>query len=1039
MPTLALADFADTIHCLVLRYDFQYETVDDPNTTGRGTMNLAEIGASDSAAYYDSVGHWVDPPPRNTYYFDAHLNALRIYLETISAGKVTLDWKIFPEDTNATYVLPQPMSYYGACYVGLPADEAFAAVIRGLENYFEDGLRVADSVSPEIDFSAYDSYFMFHAGSDQQNDIGFPVTCSDMFTGYISYYDTVWVDDGATGITDAMMMPETMSQDNRATAMNATVAHEFGHQLGLPDLYRTDNFVSCLGDFALMDYNGFGTAVDFGWKVGRVFGALPVYPCAWSRAYLGFEEVHDFRTGTEIAIVAAAIAADGIKIARVPISENEYYLIENRAVELDGYPTNMRADFRTSVFQYPARNMGDGTYEPSGEYDFLIPGSGLLIYLVDEGVAYLNNDYYTGDTVINFNDNKVQWALGDPNPTRKFISLVEADGVIDLSGYYQTYGDYRYGWEGDMFREDRNSSFTANTNPAAIDNSGNNTHVRIDRIARALIESGGRLKRTDSVITFDLETELLSPGFPVRAGASVIPLSPVVDDLNGDGNPEIIIAAGRNLCVVGADGQSFIQQVSGCDPCVEFADTATATVHPGQGHPLPLYYRTSEAISANPVTGDFDRDMNRLVAVGFSSGPYGRVELLEAADADGNGLADLGGASTVLHSLPIAMVFGSSLYILTNNGEVHLKTEPWGATALVADLDEDEYYGMVRLGDAVVVLAGDTAEPAQTRVHYIRDGFMGTTVLDHRYNLGPVLTDLDGDDNPELLAFGPDGRAAMVTIVASGGAVSLDVIAEHTTEYSFTTNPILGDVDRDGVTDIIIGGTNAVYAFNHQFIVKSGFPITVSDRYRNDDMVSAPIMADVQNGEQVEIVFPTQNGNIWSMGPDVSFGFPLSGGEMGIGSPVVFNDTTGGKLGYLGLDGWFYCWRVDTDTVANFWPMFGSDPTGSFAFDPSKLGDVVTSSSRFSEDRFYNYPNPVVDGRTTIRYYLGEPADRVELTIYDMSGELHQSFEGSVHGGVDNEIAWDCGGLTPGVYRCIIEVEFGGETETAFKDIAIIR
>ncbi len=1039
MPQLALADFADTIHCLVLRYDFQYETLDNPNTTGRGAMNMATIGANDSAAYYDSLGHWVDPPPHNTYYFNAHMEALKLYWETVSQGAITLDWKIYPEDTNSTYVLPQAMSYYGACYVGLPADEAFAAVIEGLEHYFEDGLRVADSVSPEIDFGSYESYFMFHAGSDQQNDIGFPVTCSDMFTGYITYYDTLWVDNGSTGITDAMMMPETMSQDNRATAMNATLAHEFGHQLGLLDMYRTDHFVSCLGDFALMDNNGFGTAVDFGWAVGRVFGALPVYPSAWSRAYLGFVPVHDFRAGTDIAIDAAATAADGIKIARVPISENEYYLIENRAEELDGYQTNMRADARTSVFQYPARDLGNGVYEASGEYDFLIPGSGLLIYLVDEGVAYLNNDYYTGDTVINFNDNKLQWALGDPNPTRKFVSLVEADGVVDLSGYYQTYGDYRYGWEGDMFREDRTSSFTPNTNPAAFDNSGNNTHVKINRIARAFTDSEIGLKRTDSVITFDLETELLSAGYPFRAGASVVPLSPIVDDLNGDGNPEIIVAAGRNLCVAGANGENFIHQISDCDPCTEYTDSARATVHPGQVHALPLYYRTSEPISANPVTGDFDRDVNRLVAVSFQSGIYGRVDLLDPADVDGNGLADFGGSSTLLHSLPIALVFGQSLYILTENGEVHLKTEPYGAATLVADLDEEEYFGMVRYDQAVVVLGGDTAELGNTRVHYITDGYTASMTIDGRYSLGPVMTDLDDDGNLELVAFGTDGRSIIVTVSVSGGSASFEVYSEKATDYAFTTNPILGDVDRDGSTDIIVGGTNAVYAFNSQFVLKSGFPVTVSDRYTQDDMVSSPVMADIQNGEQVEVVFPTLNGNIWSVGPDVSFGFPLSGGEMGIGSPIVFHDSTGGKLGYLGLDGWFYCWRVDADSVANYWPMFGSDPTGSFYFDETKLGTVVVSSDRFPVKRFYNYPNPVVDGRTTIRYFLGETANRVELAIYDLSGEVRQRFSGPVNGGADNEIDWDCSGVTPGVYRCVIEVDFGGETKTAFKDIAIIR
>jgi hypothetical protein len=47
--------------------------------------------------------------------------------------------------------------------------------------------------------------------------------------------------------------------------------------------------------------------------------------------------------------------------------------------------------------------------------------------------------------------------------------------------------------------------------------------------------------------------------------------------------------------------------------------------------------------------------------------------------------------------------------------------------------------------------------------------------------------------------------------------------------------------------------------------------------------------------------------------------------------------------------------------------------------------------------------------------------------------------EGTTRGGVDNEVLWDCAGVTTGVYRCVITVDFGGSTETAFTDIAIVR
>lgn len=1060
LPTKALDDFADTLHCLVMRFDFQFEETDDPNTTGFGVMNVGRIGPGDSAAYYDSVGHWADPPPHNAFYFHTHMKALRKYWETVSEGKITLTWDVYPGgytwrqldsamaapgaiDTNwidSTYELPNAMSFYGRCGTDLPGNEGFRDIIAGLEKYFEHGLYVADSVTPEIAFGHYDSYFMFHAGSDRQNDIGFPATCNDLFTGYISYYDTIWVDNDSTGIVDAMMMPEYTSQDNRATAMNAVMAHEFGHQLGLVDLYRTDYFVTCLGDFALMDNNGFGTAIDFGWDVGRTFGAMPIYPSAWSRAYLGFVEVHDFREGTDIEVVAAEIQREGIKIARVPISENEYYLIENRLVDTDGRATAMLADSATSVFLGPH---DAETREFTGEYDFLMPGSGMLIYLVDEAVAYMNNNAYTGDTVNNFNDNRLQWVVGDPNPSRKFITLIEADGVVDMSGYYQTYGDFRYGWEDDMFRDDRNSNFTPNTNPPTIDHTGNNSRIHIENIQRVLTNYGGRLKRNDSVMSFDLYVDKRVDGFPVRAGLSQLPLSPIADDLNGDGTVELIFAAGNHLNVATIDGGNFIHQVTECDPCLTYLDSAKATVHPGKLQPLPLYDTTFGPINAHPVTGDFGQDITyKYVAVASARGDSGMVKIVRPTDADNDGLADRAANTFTTIGNPLAMTFGADLYVLTDSGVVYHKPAQGTIPSIVADLDEQEYNGLVRYADGIIVLAGDSSiesASATSRLHFISPDDSVSFDLGVYYNFGPIMVDVDLDDDPEVVAFSPLGDGILVTVSMTGVSPSFAVLREDATGYPVTTNPVAADVDDDGYPEIVIGGPNSVYAFDRQLTIKTDFPKTASDRYINDNVLAAPIAADLHVGGCPELVFPTANGNIWSIGEDVSYGFPLSGGEMGLGSPMYFHDSTGGKLAYLGLDGWLYCWLVDVDSTRDYWSMYGADPAGTFLFDRSKLGAASVASDALPENKFYNYPNPATNGRTTIRYYLGRDASEVRLRIYDLSGRHQADLNGPTRGGLDNEVVWNCGDVTPGVYRCVIEADFSGSTETAFTDIAVIR
>ncbi|MCK4462033.1 MAG: hypothetical protein KAW46_09510, partial [candidate division Zixibacteria bacterium] len=833
----------------------------------------------------------------------------------------------------------------------------------------------------------------------------FPPTCSDLFTGYVNFvpdsvfFDTLRVDNDSTTIWNALILPETTNQDNRATAMNAVIAHEFGHQLGLLDLYRTDYFITNLGDFALMDHNGFHTSVDFGFDAGGAFGTIPVYPCAWSRAFLGFVDVVDFRAGTDIYIAAAEIATDATKIARVPISENEYYLIENRVDDL--FPdivTGLLADSATGVIQYPVDTV---TREFTGEYDFLLPGSGLLIYHVDEGVAGLNYDWKTGDTVVNFEDNKLQW-----DPSRRFIRLIEADGVVDMSGYYET-GQRRYGSAEDMFRDDRKRYFTPNTNPPAIDNSGNNTHVRIEHIGR--LRPAGPGRRIDTVITFDLQTDGLVDGFPVRAGYPVLGLSPIVDDINLDGVDEIIFASGRNLLAVTLDGENFIHQISQCDPCSTYYDTSYASVYDSTGrpHPLPLFAETPEEISAGPVTGDFGLGLpEKFVVVGYPVGGAGRVAIFRPFDGNSNGLADpaISGQDYFSTSgAPIALSFGDRLWVLTDKGHVYLKEDLSPTVQDLYDFDEETYHGICRLDGNLLLLAGDSlreGRSAQTRLWFL-DGLDSVAyTMDGFYNWGPILVDIDRDHIPEVVAFSNDGGAVLISIdlTAAASASPFTLSASRETGYTFTTNPVPGDIDLDGYPDLIIGGANAVYAFNRELTLLTGYPIEIDDRwhydydsikvlgyYYEDFVIAAPVIADIEKGGQPELVFPTFAGNIYSFGPNLSYGFPLSGGERGAGSSVIFADTSGaGWLAYLGADGWFYAWEVAADTVSNFWPMGGHDPEGSFAFDATNLAAPKQFSDLFPEEKFYNYPNPVVDGATTIRYFLGREASRVEFAIYDL-------------------------------------------------------
>jgi len=1065
LPSQALAeDFDTTINVLVLRFNFQEEIEDNPYTTGNGIMNVTRplLNAVDSAAYFDSAGHWVDPPPHDSLYFDAHMKALNRYWGTVSNSRISLTWDIFPPGIDSVYQLPHEMGYYGFCNLD--------SIVLGLQRYFIECIQTADSAHivdpghPDIDFSEYQAIILFHAGSDRQNDIGFPVSCADLFTGYIRFLDTsLTVDDGAFSVNSALMMPETAAQDNRATALNAVMAHEFGHQMGLVDLYSTYAFpfISCLGDFALMDYNGFNIGLEVpsyfaSSRVGAVFGTMPIYPCAWSRAYLGLEDVVDFRQGTDIRVVAAEVASGGVKVARVPISEHEYYLIENRLDDLDGNDTIfVKLDTVTGVFLWPKNRYIDF----NREYDALIPGSGMVIYHVDESVAWM---YYADSsrTYNNFELNSLQW-----DRERRFVKLVEADGIEDFHGFYPG----GFGDDDDMFREDRNNSFTPNTNPPTIDNSGNNTHIYINNIARLDTIFPGETQPTivDTIMRFDLETRDLVANFPARVGP--FGLSVVADDLNNDGHDEIIAVAGDLLSVFTPSGENFLRQLHPFDDSLIYYDSALAIVNPGDLYrtdslyvtlhtwprPVPLYTQTSGAIYAGPVTGLYDTTIlqDKYIAVGIrTSETNGVVFLYTTNDLNSDGRADPTnelGSAVPTQGYPIALSFGTKLYILSSTGRVYFK-ETLTGPALEYHFANEEYHGICRIDEnKLLLIAGDSPAGGseETKIYYMGGTAeaVDSLVLPGYYNLGPVLVDMNLDDLPEVALCSPDGELVLVTVDTTNVAPSFNILEQRGTGYEFTVNPSVSDVDRNGYPDLVIGGKNAIYAFNRELTIKTGYPKEVNDRYPNDVVIAPLIVADIRQGDVPEAIFPTEIGNIYSFGSDKTYGFPLSAGELGAGSCVFYIDSssvdsTVGRLGYIGADGWFYAWSVNADTEHNYWPMIGHDAAGTYRFDSDQLQPAVTLAGKFPTERFYNYPNPVLDGNTTITYWLNEDASSVSLAIYDLSGREVKTFGGlATNSREENEVVWDCSSITPGIYRCVISVDFAGSTEAAFTDIAVIR
>ncbi len=1007
------------IKVLCLRISFPLEDPDDPNTTGRGRMDFR-----DTAAFNAEFGHTIDSSPHDSTYFDRHMEALDNYYGFVSRGKVQISWDIFPPGDTMTYTAPRPMSYYGNP----------DSVEARLTEFFVDCIKLADSASPEIVFSDYQATILFHAGSDRQNDVGFPPTDHDLFTGFIKSGTEVIVDandpEPETTITTTMFVPEQASQDNRSTALNAVMAHEFGHQLGLIDLYSTRTQFTQLGDFALMDNNGFGIGIDFGFQsVFQTFGAIPVYMSAWSRAYLGFDEVVELAPGTPLVVAAAALdTANATRIVKIPISKYEYFLIENRqqAIKTSGL-IGAKLDSARNVILGPARGTlipGD-TSVLSGEYDFLLPGNGLLIYHVDESVAFGDFD---DDGIPNFRDNDLQWEA-----SQRFVTLVEANGFVDLGGnFFKGTGAASDYWNPATF-----NSFTPNTNPSTQSATGANSHISV------AIDSSSSFNHT---ISISGSNSRLVDSFPIWVGTNYNDLNPISYDIDTAlAGEEIITAVGSRILITdanGAPGWVFTNPLVKTN--IVFADTVTYLIGGDTSAvvavdilPINLFAQLPGDIACDPVVGALNDTV--LVVVAVADTLYG-FSFIDSNPFDGPKPDFLW---RFVCDAPVRQIIynatDSALYALTDLSLCRFDS--------LADINgtitalPGAPQGVCAIEGAVVAL---TSTGATSQLLFAKGATNVTYNLGDSYTFGPIASDLNRDGLPEVVVTSTAGAILALTIDTGTTTPSFSELSRHDINKTITAPPTMTDLDRDGYPDIVILTDGELIVLNREFFNLTGFPQEIDRDFPQSIARVAALALDADGDDDIDIVFGAEvndslSGNVYALGMDRPFGFPLPAGGALRGAPVVVSDAVGASLAYVGADGFLYRWRINNDTSAAVWPMSGFDAARSSYFSSAMLSPAASQSGGITDNSVYCYPNPATGVQATLRYTLGRDAQAVDINIYDMTGQLVDRYSGSGVGGLANEVSIDCGRFATGVYRVRLEVSFVDGTEKTFTDLAVVR
>ncbi|WP_428622772.1 M6 family metalloprotease domain-containing protein [Sedimenticola sp.] len=380
-----------TISLFMLRVQFQEETAgnDDPLTTGNGRWDDPQYAHDGDADF------WITKNAGSgTGSTDGDISR---YYREVSNQQLTVEVTV----STSLYTLSKTMGQY--------ADTA-----SGLNELIGEAKTLAAAETP----SSYDALMIVHAGVGEETDIAGD-TPGDIWSAYLS------------GANEAVVVPQTGTQDCGSGAPSfagpcpagnagiddfATVdslgvmVHEFGHWLGLPDLYNTSTGGEAIGDWSLMAtgiYNRSPTSF---------YGGSPSHPIAWSKKLLGW-----------ISPVSVSPGADPGAMSLLPVDELDVGSNPVDPVTAGSRVLKVQSSASQAAYYFLLE------HRTRQGFDSGLPGEGLLVWSIDAAVA---------ENSLTLTANQV-----NAQSLRPGVKLIEADGDGGLTNSF----DSDFGSPGDPF------------------------------------------------------------------------------------------------------------------------------------------------------------------------------------------------------------------------------------------------------------------------------------------------------------------------------------------------------------------------------------------------------------------------------------------------------------------------------------------------------------------------------------------------------------------------------------------------------------
>jgi len=938
------------IRACLIRVEFQPDSL--TGTTGNGTFG---------SGFPDSLR--LDPLPHDRAYFEDHLAFLQHYYTTASKG--TLEFSaldVYPQTVDGAYRLAFPMWHYNF-------NSDTALLNRRLVELFAQSVELADA---DVDLSAYDAVMIVHAGVGKDFNVGFDATPFDIPSAYISPADVHrFFGSLPSGVTRGLILPEAQNQDEVLQlgvelSMNGVMIKLFGNWLGMPDLYNTETGASGIGRWGMMDQGS-----------GNVNAIVPALPDAWSRLYMGWADAQVISLsghGDTLRIGRFGDTA-ATEIVKVSVTDEEYYLLENRDADADsiGFVSvfdrnnrEMRIDREGNLaieegFRIPVR---------ASHYDFGIPGSGILIWKINEDVIAEKID-----------ENRV-----NADPANRGVDLVEADGSQDIGreyGFATAGSGTELGIQEDCwYRDNRpfreanggsvNVRFNDNTRPSARLQDHSFTFMEISEFSDV-----------GDVMTCRVRGTLVEDGFPVTVSDSAA--SWALGDLDNDGYRETYVKSHDSLFVEDDTlGLRYVLRYFLSN--LNLAAAIDADSDPGD----ELYF-FGKGIGKVGFSGS-------SYWVNFPNLPLPTVDLdrlYQCRNSAGQSrLVFFGTATSEEH-------VRSSAYVVAD-GELNILSthaySPNEAIDLVSSLENAPAHfligksasGIVKLSveDSLIVVWENQVDIGSTVPQILVEPFRTTIFVEEVGYIdasdGNIIC-AAGDCDPPQVDWDGDGRAD------GGGPDGAESAPREDYQFDKDRHAEAHDLNFDGQPDLLeialtkyadgTASAERIAAYDHQTHLYEDFPVAVN---------GVPVLVRLNDNEtrrHVVIKERVANGTRFSL----------------MRLPVAADGTT--------------------EEIYQ---------AGNMIFIGAPRPQVHDR-----EDFVYVWPNPassVANIRLTLPF-----AATADVKLFDLVGREVATLSGSSSQAGFFEIPWNTSAIGSGVYIGRVEAQGGGQTRSAEIKIAVVR